>query len=76
MPPGKLTLLVGILVFLRCASVRRFRILHRVYRVIYHKSLASCNIAIFVFVVALLRQKRLKAADFWFAMRQRKLKML
>jgi len=33
-------------------------------------------IAIFVFVVALLRQKRLKAADFWLATRQRKLKML
>jgi len=33
-------------------------------------------IAIFVFVVALLRQKRLKAADFWFTTRQRKLKML
>jgi len=33
-------------------------------------------IAIFVFVVALLRQKRLKAADFWLATQQRKLKML
>jgi len=33
-------------------------------------------IAIFVIVIALLRQKRLKAADFCLAMRQRKLKML
>ena len=36
----------------------------------------STNIAIFVFVVALLRQKRLKAADFWLATQQRKLKTL